>query len=65
MDDTFYLLWSTAGGWFTKSATYSTDLNEAQRLRRPDAMAFAKHRNYDGNLRYIPVLLSDVEELTK
>lgn len=42
-----YYLWSKKmQGWFTTSATYSTDLTEAKSFTRDEALAFAKrHRN--------------------
>ena len=61
-----YVLWSTvAGGWFTKSSTYSTELSEAQQYARVEAMALAKRHIFSGTHAFglIPVLIFDLDEL--
>lgn len=59
-----YLVWRADGGWFSTVGTGTTILADAQRFSRDDALSFCKNRSWQGDLRYIPVLLSDIEALS-
>lgn len=57
-----FILWSaTMGGWFTKSATYSSEYRDAQRFTFKDALSLIHAHRRDGRLGLIPVRVEDVE----
>lgn len=63
MDDTF-VLWSVRGaGWFTKASATHSDLAQAQRFTRPEALKMvALHRNRYAPYGLLPVSLTLLEE---
>lgn len=60
--DTIYLLYSPRGlGWFTKSATYSTDISEARTFTRDAALAMVRKHKDQGAHNMIPVRQEDIQ----
>lgn len=49
--------------WVTKSMTYTSNVNDALRLSREDAIAHAALRVEDGQLTWIPVSCLDIAEV--
>lgn len=63
MDET-YLLYSPRGqGWFTPSSTYNSDIAQAKRMPREDAIAMVKKHRTDAGHNMLPIRLSDMEAL--
>lgn len=57
-----YLLWSgKMQGWFTTSGTYGSDLDNAARLPRDEALAIAKRHKTQAGHGMMPVRLEDLE----
>jgi hypothetical protein len=59
-----YVLYSPRGqGWFTRASTYSSDITEAKKFSRDDAIRFCKkHRTAAGH-NMIPVRQEDIDAL--
>jgi len=56
-----YLLYSPkAQGWFTKSSTYSTDVNDAMLFHRDAAILMCKKHKSEAGRNMLPVRQEDV-----
>lgn len=59
-----FILWSAAlGGWFTNTATYSSDFSEAKRFSAFEASVLCMRFIQEGRLGLIPVREEDVRSV--
>lgn len=64
--DALYVIWSGPfQGWLTGTATYSSDLADAKRLTRDDAIrACQAHKDQrTGNFGWLPVYVKDLDAM--
>lgn len=56
-----YLLYSISrGGWFSRSANYTSDRSEAQQFSRDDALALVQKHKVEAGYNLIPVNEEDL-----
>lgn len=63
MNEEYVLLSMRAGGWFTRQATYSSELADAHVLNEKDAFDYCRLHISQGKLGMVPVRLSDLRRV--
>jgi hypothetical protein len=59
-----YLLYSPRmQGWFTKSSTYSSDVNDAKTYDREEALATCRRQKTQGGYNMLPVRQVDMSAI--
>lgn len=60
--DNIYILYSPRGqGWFTTTSTYSTDISQARKFTRSEALEMRRKHTTDAGHNMIPVRYEDME----
>lgn len=60
-----YVLWSAKlGGWMSRSATYTSELDDAKRFTKDEAFELCRTQHNKNNFGLLPVHTQDLADLT-